>query len=356
MTDQPPRQPLPPRQQLVAEGKWPLVGERGPRRSEEPWSVAIGGAVARPRQFALTELRSLPSVEQTMDIHCVTRWSKLGVRFRGAPLEELLAPAQPLADARFVSFAARSERGHSTSLPLADAVSLGTLVVWEAEGRPLEEIHGGPVRVVVPGRYFYKSLKWLERIELLPTDRLGYWEAEAGYHNGADPWLEQRYMAPSLTGPQMRDALAGRDFAGRDLRSIDARWYDLSGVDARGALLRDADFRGCRLQRACFDGANLSNVHFDDADLREASLAGADLEGASFVGADLRGANMSGASLFGASFCAEEAAVAPEELSAGGTAAPRAAVLDATTRIESAALAQLTPRQLAFVASAILVG
>jgi len=351
MTNQPAQPKLPPRQQLVAQGKWPLVGERSPRVSDEPWSVSIAGEVARPLRLDLAELRALPDVERAIDLHCVTRWSKLDVYFRGVPLAELLALAQPLAKARFVSFVARSDRGHSTSLPLADAVSLGTLVAWEAEGQPLEALHGGPVRVVVPGRYFYKSLKWLERIDLLVADRLGTWEAEAGYHNEADPWLEQRYLAPALTGPRMREALARRDFANRDLRGIDARLHDLSDLDARGALLRNADFRGCRLLTACFDGANLSNAHLDGADLRRATLVGADLEGASFVGADLRGADFSGAALLGASFCAEDAA----DASTLGTAAPPPAVLDATTRIESAALGQLTPRQLAFVGRAILV-
>jgi hypothetical protein len=333
---------------LVAEGKWPQVGERLPRASDEPWAVSLTGAVARPARFALDDLYTLPSVECEVDIHCVTRWSKLGVPFRGVLLAELLDKAQPLGEARFVSFVARSDREHSTSLPLADALVLGTLIAWEAEGRALEKEHGGPVRVVVPGRYFYKSLKWLSRIELLATDRLGYWEAEAGYHNEADPWREQRYMAPTLSRQQVRDVLANRDFAGRDLRSLDARRHDLSGLDARDALLRDADFRGCRLARACFDRANLSNAHLDEADLRGATFRGADVEGASFLGADLRGADFHGASIFGASFCLEETT------DPAGTS--RAALLDDTTSIEPAALAQLTPRQLAFVSQAILLG
>src|SRR5690606_16836039 len=126
------------------------------------------------------------------------RWSKLDVPFRGVPLAVLLKICPPLPVAKYVSFAARSERRHSPSVLLEDALELDTLVALACEGRPLEKLHGGPVRVVVPGRYFYKSLKWLERIELLETDRLGYWEQTAGYHNTADPWQEQRYMAPQL--------------------------------------------------------------------------------------------------------------------------------------------------------------
>jgi hypothetical protein len=279
-----------------------------------------------------------------VDIHCVTRWSRLGVAFSGVPLAALVAQARPSPAVRFASFVARSARHHSTSLALDEALALDTLVVLAADGEPLSELHGGPVRTVVPGRYFYKSLKWLARIELLETDRLGYWENDAGYHNHGDPWREERYMAPRLTRGEMLAALAGRDFSGRDLRSLDARGRDLSGLDAQNALLRDADFRGCRLERARFDGANLSNAHFEGSGLTKATFLSADVEGASFVGADLRGADFSGASLFGCSFVAETAA-ADDSFPA--------AILDRKTRIDGSALEQLTPLQAAFVAAAM---
>jgi hypothetical protein len=305
-----------------------------------------------------------------VDIHCVTRWSKLAVAFRGVLLEHVLAQArhsaaahrsagavwpQPAAgstaascdtqsalDAPFVSFVARSDRRHSTSLPLDEALTLGALVALEAEGRPLAEEHGGPVRVVVPGRYFYKSLKWLERIELLAEDRLGFWEATAGYHNTADPWQQQRYMAPTLSRREAERLLAGRDFSGRDLRSIDASHRQLDGLQARQALLRDARFVGCRLRGACFDGANLSNAHFQQADLRDATFRGADVEGADFTGADLRGADFTGASLLGVTFCHEEE-----------PSPPRSARIDASTRIAPPQIEQLTPPQMAYVLRAI---
>lgn len=330
---------LPPSQQLVAAGKWPSVGERACLPIDGDWTISVEGCVARPRQLTLAELRVMPQVEQVIDIHCVTRWSKPAVPFSGVLLEALLAEAVPDAAARFVSFVAHSERGHSTSLPLADALTLGTLVALAAEHRPLEPAHGGPVRIVVPKRYFYKSLKWLARIELLDADRLGYWEAVAGYHNTGDPWREQRYMAPRLSRAEMRSVLAGRDFSGRDLRSLDARDRELSGLAARRALLRDADFRGAALEAACFDGANLSNAHFEHADLRHASFVGADVEGANFSGADLRGADFSGASLVGASFIGDE--------SDDGTSA---ACVDRSTRFDAAALDQLMPLQAAFLA------
>ncbi len=189
---------LPPGQQLVAPGKWPLVGERAPAASAAPWTVSIGGLAQQEVRLNLEELRTLPQVEQVVDIHCVTRWSKLGVRFRGVSLAQVLHLVEPASGAKFVSFVACSDRQHNTSLPLDTALSLETLLALEVDGCPLSVEHGGPVRVVVPGRYFYKSLKWLTAVELLAEDRLGYWEANSGYHNEADPWRQQRYIPARL--------------------------------------------------------------------------------------------------------------------------------------------------------------
>jgi hypothetical protein len=327
---------LPPGQQLAAPGKWPAIGELRPGPGGD-WSVAVSGEVNRPCQFSLTQLRDMPQTRLIIDIHCVTRWSKLGVVFSGIPLETLLKIAGPTAEARYVSFVARSLRGHSTSLSLDDARDLGALVALSADGAALEEVHGGPIRVVVPGRYFYKSLKWLERIELLAADRLGYWEGVAGYHNAANPWLEQRYMAPGLSRQEMQAALATRNFTSCDLRSLDARDHDLTGLIAHDCILRDADFRGARLESASFNRANLSNSHFAGADLRKASFASADVEGADFSGADLRGADFTGASLVGVTFFEDRAS---ERF---------AATIDSSTRIELAAIEQLAPPQAAFV-------
>lgn len=326
---------LPPGQQLAAADKWPIVGERRPRQDDAPWTVCVAGRVAEPCVWTLPLLASLPQVEAAVDIHCVTRWSKLGMRFRGVPLAALLDAARPAADARYVSFVARSDRSHSTSLPLAGALGLGVLIALEAQGQPLAVEHGGPVRTVTPGRYFYKSLKWLERIELLAEDRLGYWEAETGYHNQADPWLEQRYLAATLSRAETRDVLAARDFRGRDLRSLAAADAKLDGLQAAEALLRNADFRRASLVEADFTGANLSNAQLAGANLQRARFVGADCEGADFSAADLRGADFRGASLFGATFC--------EVVPQGDWA--NAARFDAGTRLDAAAVEQLTPRQ-----------
>lgn len=299
---------LPPNQSLVAPGRWPIVGEResDPGRAGEPWTLTLDGSVRAPRTWSLEELEAIGGEEFTLDIHCVTRWSRLDARFRGVTLRALLdAVGGPADGAGFVRFAARSARGHDTTLPLADALELGgtgVLIVTHADGEPLEPIHGGPVRSVTPGRYFYKSIKWLERIELLTEDRLGWWEANAGYHHRAEPWAEERYLAPDLDRRTVARVMESRDMSGLDLRSISAEGRELSGLVAVDAALRDADFRRANLQRADFSRANLSNARLGGADLRGATFAHADLEGADFRGADLRGADLRVLSLFGASF------------------------------------------------------
>lgn len=288
----------------------------------------------------MAELAELPQVETLVDLHCVTRWSKLGVAFRGVRLATLIEHARPTASAKFVSFVAWSDRDHSTSLVLAEALALETLVAFAADGEPLSIEHGGPVRVIVPRRYFYKSLKWLRNIELLATDRLGYWEAEAGYHNHADPWREERYLAPQLSKQEAWSLLTSRNFSDRDLTSLDASGHDLTGLTAERSILRNADFRACRLVGANFRSANLSNAHFEKSDLSGASFRSSDCEGANFCGANLRGADLTGASLFGASFIDESDATC-------------AAQIDAAAQIDPAALEQLTPRQAEFVRAAL---
>lgn len=292
---------LPPHQRLAAPGKWPVVGEKAARTGDAaPWSVSVDGAVLHSRTWHLDALQALPQTERTVDIHCVTRWSRLAVPFSGVPLRTLLTEAVPKPSARFVRFVARSDRNHATSLPLA--LALDALIAFEADGAPLAPEHGGPVRIVTPGRYFYKSVKWLERIELLETDALGYWEAEAGYHNGADPWNEERYAAPNIPPRVLERALRTRDFSGLDLRGLQATGMDLRALIARSAKLRDAHFEGARLDGADFTGANLSNAHLNGASLVGADFTDADVEGAAFDAADLTEAIFAVASDFGATY------------------------------------------------------
>ena len=344
MTEDPARDRLPPNQALMPAHRWPVIGETEPRPDPAPWSVAVDGLVARDRAWGLAELRDLAWQERRVDIHCVTRWSKLGMAFGGVPLRALLSAAEPVAQARFARFVARSTRDHASSLPLADLADLDPLLALTIDGQPLPQEHGGPVRLVVPGRYFYKSVKWLERVELLAEDRLGFWEAESGYHNIADPWTEQRYVARGLAAHKVRALLRARDFSGKDLLSLTCDDMDLSGLAARDALLRNASFRRCRLVEADFTGANLSNACFDGADLRGARLVQGDVEGASFRGADLRGADLTGTRLFGVSFAAE-----PHE----DPAETPGAVVDPTTRVDADQISALTDPQARFLKAAL---
>lgn len=329
------RERVPPNQQLVRADRWPLVGERSAEASSAPWLLRVEGLVKQPFLLNLEEFAGLPQSLQTVDLHCVTRWSKLDVTFGGVFLSELLQRAEPLPEARFVSFVARSMRQHSSSLPLHDALELGTMIAREADGKPLAPEHGGPLRSVVPLRYFYKSVKWVERIELLAENRLGFWEATAGYHDHADPWREERYVASQIDRRQARQLIESRDFGGKDLRGIDCSQRQLENLSARDALLRDANFSGADLRGADFSGANLSNANFSGARLSGSQFGGADLEGAELAGADLRGANFERCSWFGTSLCRIDS---QGQFVDGAT-------IDRTTRVDPASIEQLTDQQ-----------
>jgi DMSO/TMAO reductase YedYZ molybdopterin-dependent catalytic subunit len=332
---------LPPNQQLVRSGKWPVVGERNPRKDSSPWNISVIGCVKNSQTWSLEELHQLPIVQREIDVHCVTRWSRLAMPFTGIPLKFFLDQAGLDADARFISFVARSDRGHSTSLSLDYLSYIEPLVALTADGKSIPTEHGGPVRMVVPGRYFYKSVKWLETIEVLAEDRLGYWEADIGYHNNADPWAEERFIAGNISKPEALKLIESRDFAGRDLRSIDCSNRQLDGLNAHAAALRNADFRGASLRDADFAKANLSGAKFGDCDLTGASFEDADLEGADFSGATLKHVNLSCASLFGASFCVFD----------GGPKRP--AIFDEQTKFTPESLDDLTDDQRHFVLQAL---
>ena len=324
---------IPPGQQLVAPGKWPFIGQRAPSDSDQPWQVSITGQVEQPVTLSLEQLGTQPQCSKTIDIHCVTRWSKLDANFSGVLLEHLLDLAKPKSSAKYISFVSRTDNHHSSSLEIETAINLKTMIATHYADAPLETNHGGPIRCIVPGRYFYKSVKWVETIELLAEDRLGNWEAESGYHNLADPWHEQRYMSPEIDKRKAAKLIASRDFSEQSLRSIDCSKRDLSGLVASKAILRDAKFNDAVLESANFEGANLANAHFRGAKLVGANFKGADVEGADFSGADLRGADFTGAATIGASFFNQELA----------------ATLDATTIIPADQRAKLFPAQLTYV-------
>src|SRR5690606_23203642 len=152
------------------------------------WDFQVRGAVGQPRRWSWAEFLALPHEDVTADIHCVTKWSKLDTRWSGVPVDVLLAEVEP----RGAFVTAFSDGGYTTNLPLADLVGGKAWLVDRYEGAALVPEHGGPARLLVPHRYFWKSAKWVRGLDLTPEDRPGFWE-RAGYHNDADPWLEQRY-------------------------------------------------------------------------------------------------------------------------------------------------------------------
>ena len=154
------------------------------------WSLSVDGEVEAP--FALTwdELLALPQHDVTVDIHCVTRWSKLDTTWRGGRVGDLLERARVKPEGTHVL--AHSDGGYTTNLPLSALEDENVLVAHTYGGEPLEHDHGAPLRLLVPKRYFWKSAKFLRRLEILPEDRQGFWELN-GYHNDADPWTEQRH-------------------------------------------------------------------------------------------------------------------------------------------------------------------
>jgi DMSO/TMAO reductase YedYZ molybdopterin-dependent catalytic subunit len=156
------------------------------------WDFRVFGDVETPFSLSWTEFRQLPIAEVTLDIHCVTRWSKLDTTWEGVPFANIAEVAQPRG-ARHVTL--HSEHGYTTNIPLEVALDPQCILAWHYDGKPLEPDHGYPLRAIVPGRYFWKSAKWLRAIEFTVDDRLGFWERN-GYSNSADPWREERYSDP----------------------------------------------------------------------------------------------------------------------------------------------------------------
>jgi DMSO/TMAO reductase YedYZ molybdopterin-dependent catalytic subunit len=154
------------------------------------WTFTIDGAVAQSRQWTWDELQALPQDTFTVDIHCVTRWSKLDTTWTGVSLDTLLADVQ--TDARYVS--AWCDGGYTTNVPLADLRDGKAWIAHTFDGQPLASEHGGPARLLVPHLYFWKSAKWVRGLSLTVEDTPGFWEGY-GYHNYGDPWREQRYWS-----------------------------------------------------------------------------------------------------------------------------------------------------------------
>ncbi len=180
---------LPPGQHLTRD--WPTL-DLGltPEISRERWRLDVYGAIDNPVFWDFAQFHAQAQTEMVSDIHCVTTWSRYDNQWTGLPTRQLLDACQPREDARFVVL--HSYDGYTTNLPLEDFAAEDALLAHSWSGKSLTSEHGGPVRLVVPHLYFWKSAKWLQAIEFVKADAPGYWEVR-GYHNRGDPWAEQRY-------------------------------------------------------------------------------------------------------------------------------------------------------------------
>jgi DMSO/TMAO reductase YedYZ molybdopterin-dependent catalytic subunit len=180
---------LPPGQYLT--DKWPVLHAGSvPRTDLQTWTFRVWGEVEEPLTLTWEQFDALPRTEHVQDIHCVTRWSRFDMGFRGVHWRDLAPLVRPKPSARFAI--AHAEQGFTANVPLSSLEDDLALLATEADGEPLSLEHGWPLRLVIPGKYFWKSAKWLRGIELTASDRPGFWEGY-GYHNDADPWQEERY-------------------------------------------------------------------------------------------------------------------------------------------------------------------
>ena len=190
MIESPRRDPrLPPGQ--VKTDKWPVLHHgHVPAVDLATWDLVVDGCVERPQRWTWEEFKALPRTRVHSDIHCVTRWSRYDNLWEGVSLRTVngIAGAEP--DARFAIL--HAEQGFTKNLPLTELLQDDVLLADRHDGEPLTPEHGWPLRLVVPRRYFWKSAKWIRRIELVAADQPGFWERN-GYHNEADPWREERF-------------------------------------------------------------------------------------------------------------------------------------------------------------------
>jgi DMSO/TMAO reductase YedYZ molybdopterin-dependent catalytic subunit len=180
---------LPPGQYLTE--KWPVLhAGTVPRTDLATWDLRVFGEVENAITLTWEQFNALPRSENVQDIHCVTRWSRFDTRFGGVHWRELAKLVRPKPSARFV--VAHAEQDFTANVPLSYLEDDQALLATHGDGEPLAPEHGWPLRLVIPGKYFWKSAKWLRSLELRSTDQPGFWE-RYGYHNDADPWQEERY-------------------------------------------------------------------------------------------------------------------------------------------------------------------
>jgi DMSO/TMAO reductase YedYZ molybdopterin-dependent catalytic subunit len=180
---------VPPGQHLTR--GWPVLHtESIPKFNEETWRFRVYGLVEQETEWSWQEVRSLPATSLTSDFHCVTGWSKLDNEWEGVSFREVAGRVRPLPESAHCVVYAPS--GYTANIPLQVLMDDDVLFAWTHSGEPLEPKHGGPMRLVVPKRYGWKSVKWANAVRFVDRDIRGFWE-ERGYHNNADPWTEERY-------------------------------------------------------------------------------------------------------------------------------------------------------------------
>ncbi|WP_322903879.1 sulfite oxidase-like oxidoreductase [Paenibacillus campi] len=163
------------------------------------WNLRIFGEVEQERLFTMKQLQSLPVTRTVSDIHCVTRWSKFDTVWEGVRFADLLHELKVKPEARYVML--HADPDYETNLPLQSLLRDDVLLAWNYDGKPLTAKHGSPLRMVVPQLYFWKSAKWLRGIEFMKDDRRGFWE-DHGFHNVADPFVEQRFSSDEYEMPE----------------------------------------------------------------------------------------------------------------------------------------------------------
>ena len=180
---------IPPGQRFIE--KWPVrTAEDTPSLDPKDWVLKITGMVKNEKTFSINEIWALPPVEVVGDFHCVETWTVSGNRWKGVRVRDLIARSQIQDKARFA--VVHSPGGYTSEVDIDCLMADDTLLAWERNGEPIPFVHGYPLRLIVPGRYAYKSVKWVVMLTFVERDILGYWE-ERGYHSVADVWKQERY-------------------------------------------------------------------------------------------------------------------------------------------------------------------
>ena len=172
--------------------KWPILDASGPPQIDlETWHLDVFGLVERPMTFSIHDFLALPQIKVFSDFHCVTRWSRLGNVWSGVATKEIARLVGIKAEAQFV-LAHAYDNGWTTNIPVEYFMAEDVLLSHAHDDQPISVEHGGPVRLIAPQLYAWKSAKWVRALEFISTDKPGYWEG-GGYHMLGDPWSEQRY-------------------------------------------------------------------------------------------------------------------------------------------------------------------